>query len=216
MAHTTLVLVLGALKGGSTKTSTCIALAVRASQEGRVVILDTDPQRSAHFWWRLRKEPDNPRVVPVDVTTRSIAREVARLKGEGVDVIFIDTPPAYMDHLEGAVREATAVLIPCRASIIDVDAVAPVVEVCKLYDKPYAFVLSAIDPKRKLVAAIAEALEDYGHVLPEQIHDQAVYASALTVGKTGPEANDATQAAAARAEIDALWRAAKKLMTKAR
>jgi hypothetical protein len=92
-----------------------------------------------------------------------------------------------MDRIEAAIRAADVVLIPVRASIFDVEAIAPVTEVCKDYGKTYAFVLSHADPKWKLLPATIDALSDYGPVLAEQLRYNQAYATALTVGKTAAE-----------------------------
>jgi chromosome partitioning protein len=209
---TTRVVALTASKGGVGKTTLSTALAVRAAKDGdKVAILDAEPQQSAVLWWTLRGEPDNPRVLALDDGARNVARDVVRLKAQGWAWVFIDTPPAMIDRIEAAIVAADFVLIPVRASVFDVDAVEPVIELCQTYAKPFAFVLSQADPKWKLLGSTIEALQDRGPVLEEMTRYRAVYASAVTIGKTGPESKDTKQAAEAAAEIDALWCAVKKL-----
>ena len=44
-----------ARKGGTGKTTLAVHLAVLAAETGRrVLLVDTDPQRSAGDWWRVR------------------------------------------------------------------------------------------------------------------------------------------------------------------
>jgi chromosome partitioning protein len=212
MENNARVIALCASKGGVGKTTISTALAVRAARDGdEVAVLDAEPQQSAMLWWSLRGEPDNPQVFALDESARNVARDVARLKAQDWAWVFIDTPPAMIDRIEAAIVAADFVLVPVRASVFDVDAVQPVVELCHTYVKPFAFVLSQADPKWKLLGATIEALKDHGPVLEEMTRYRAVYASAVTIGKTGPEAKDAKQAAEAAAEIDALWRAVKRL-----
>jgi hypothetical protein len=53
-------------------------------------------------------------------------------------------------------------------------------------------------------------------ILAEYVRNRAVYVSALNKGKTGPEHPDTKQAKEARAEIEALWAAVKRLASKVR
>lgn len=207
------VIALCASKGGVGKTTISTALAVRAAKDSdKVAILDAEPQQSAVLWWTLRGEPDNPAVFALDDGARNVARDVARLKAQGWAWVFIDTPPAMIDRIEAAIVAADFVLVPVRTSVFDVDAVEPVVDLCRTYAKPFAFVASQADPRWKnLLGSTIEALADRGPVLEEMTRYRAVYASAVTVGKTGPESKDTKQAAEAGAEIDALWGAVKKL-----
>jgi chromosome partitioning protein len=201
---------LAAAKGGVAKSTIASALAVQAMSEGaRVALVDAEPQASLGLWWERRGEPDNPGMFTVD-DDRGLGRAVAKLRAGPWDYVIVDTPPAMMDRIEAAIRAADVVLIPVRASIFDVEAIAPVAEVCKDYGKTYAFVLSHADPKWKLLPATIDALSDYGPVLAEQLRYNQAYATALTVGKTAAEMSGRV-AAEPRAEITALWEAVKKL-----
>ena len=57
-------------KGGVGKTTLASALAVRASQEGRVAMVDLDPQRSLIKWWKRRGPSDNPEIFEGPETAR--------------------------------------------------------------------------------------------------------------------------------------------------
>ena len=60
---------------------------------------------------------------------------MAKLRAGPWDYLIVDTPPAMMDRIEAAIRTADVVLIPVRASIFDVEAIAPVTEVCRDYGR---------------------------------------------------------------------------------
>jgi chromosome partitioning protein len=209
----TKVIAIAAAKGGVSKSTICGALGVHAAAAGdKILLVDAEPQQSLGLWWERRGEPDNPSLVTVE-GERELSRAVGKMRAAGqADFILIDTPPAMLERIEVAISLGDFVLIPVRASIFDVEAISPVVELCKDYGKPYAFVMSQADPKWKLLEATIDALEDYGPVFPEQVRYNAAYAVAVTTGKTGPEVTG-KGGAEAREEIAALWKAIKRRLT---
>ena len=201
-------------KGGSGKSSITAALAVQAAKEGsRVALLDWEPQGSLMLWWLMRGKPDNPRLIADDIAPAAAVRKLA---GE-CDWLFLDTAPAMMDQVELAVQAADFTLIPVLASAFDLMAARAVVAHCGEHEKAFAFVLNRENPRREIMNTSAGAhLKKLGVILDEHVQDRAAYVSALNKGKTGPEHPDARQAREARAEIEALWAAVKKLAIKAR
>ena len=204
------VIAITAAKGGVGKTTIATALAVYGARSGdTIAMVDAEPQQSLGLWWERRGEPDNPKAFTAE-DDKDVARTIARLKGGAWDWVIIDSPPAIVERIDAVVKAADFVLIPVRPSIFDVEAISPVTELCKEHRKRFAFVMSHADPKWKLLAATIDALGDYGPVLAEQVRYRAAYASAVTIGKTGPESGDRS-AVQAKEEIAALWRAVKKL-----
>lgn len=201
-------IVLAATKGGVGKTTLSAALAVRAAQDGaRVALLDTDPQRSLARWHELRGDPDNPKIVSIDAAQEAMAL----LMSEGWDYVIVDTPPAFLDRIANAVTLADFVLIPCRTSALDVEAVVDVVTICNNFNKPFAFVLNAVMPGWRLTTGAQKYLESDGEVLPQMVGFRKPYMAAVTLGKTGPEID---RDGKAREEIDALWTAIKARLDK--
>ena len=202
------VVVLAATKGGVGKTTLASALAVRAAQESkRVALIDADPTASLERWWELRGEPDNPRILGVDCS----AEALGLLISERWQWVFIDTPPALIDEIAQAILVADFVLIPTRASAIDVEAMDHVIELCKERRKPFAFVLNAVQPTWKLTESAAAYLERDGKVLEPRICYRKAYISAMTSGRSAPEVEKDGQAAK---EIDALWASVKKFVVR--
>lgn len=196
-------------KGGSGKTTTAAALAVRAAQDsGKVAMLDLDPQQALARWHELRKEPLNPRMFH---NVENAVTDVQLLKGKGWEWIIIDTPPALMHLIENGIAAADLVLIPVRPSPIDLESIDPAVELCEKHGKPFAFVITHWDGSWKLTKTAPAYLKDSGKVLDEHIAYRAAYVGSMIAGKTGPEYSDRKAAAACKAEIDALWTAVKKL-----
>ena len=198
------VVVLAASKGGSGKSTIASVLAVRAADEADVAMLDIDAQRSLASWWERRGKPDNPELIDV---RGGLAATLMNLRKRGFDWCFIDTPPSRLQSIEEAVTQGDLILIVVQASAFDVEAIAPVVEMAQRSGKSFAFVLNRVEAKWKLTEATIRYLKDDGRVLKEQLSNRPSYMAAVLAGKTGAESDDKT----ARDEVDALWRAVKRL-----
>lgn len=203
------VITLAATKGGVGKTTLASVLAVRASQDsGSVALIDSDPQSSLHRWWELRGRPDNPKIFELDAVPEALGLMMV----EGREWLIIDTPPALYDRIEAAVYLSDFVLIPTRASALDVEAVDDVVDLCKEHGKPFAFVLNAVLPGwGKLNDEADKYLSRHGAVLSVRVAHRKAYVSAMTAGKSGPEVERDGQC---RKEIDALWAVLKRQSAK--
>lgn len=201
-----------ASKGGTSKTTLVANLMVRASQDsGRVGALDYDPQLSLARWWELRGSPPNLRVW--EPSTKGAVADVEHLKKLGTEWIFIDAPPATQHIIRDCVKAADLVVIPVKASPIDLEALDPIIEICQDHETPFVFVLAMYDAKWKLSESAKPYLDRLapGHLLREVISYRQAYVGAMIDGHTGPEYNqDAKQAKAAREEIEALWLAINK------
>jgi len=202
-------------KGGQLKSTLSLSLAVRAMKDGRVMMIDWEPQGSLSAWWRLRGKPDNPGLHP---TRGDLERDVPELKKAGVQTIIIDTPPTPMEPIERAIAAADVVLIPTRVGLFDLGGIRPVISFCQKHDKPFLFVLTGTNPTApgwpRLIKVGTASLKKFGPVLPKTIRERAVYISALNSGKSAPEADDIRQAKAAAVEINALWAAIKRVRLK--
>jgi cellulose biosynthesis protein BcsQ len=204
---------LASSKGGQGKSVLSAALAVRAMKDGgRVALIDWEPQGSLSVWWKLRGRPANPML---HATAGDLAKDVAALKREGVQTIVIDTPPTPMEPIERAVRAADCVVIPTRVGLFDLGGIRPVIAFCQEHRRPFLFVLNGTNPEEPgwpaLIKSAVTALKRHGPVLPKTIRERAAYISSLNLGRCGPESTHAAQAKAASVEIDALWRAVKRL-----
>jgi hypothetical protein len=83
------------------------------------------------------------------------------------------------------------------------------VELCREHKKPFAFVLNAVHPTRRITKSAPAVIRRYGPLCKTMIADRAAYVSAMTVGK-GPSEVERDKAAAA--ELDALWAELEALM----
>jgi chromosome partitioning protein len=194
------IITVAAAKGGCGKSTITSALAVRAARESlRVALFDLNAdQGNLTQWWMMRGEPLNPRLI-TDI--ENIPQDVKVLANEGFEWLLVDTPPLDMDIIEQAIAVATAVLIPVRCSIFDVNAIDPVTAMCRKHRKPFSFVLSAVDSKmQKLTDQTVAALVKDGPLAASRISYRMPYIQALVSGKTGAEISKELSG-----EVDGLW-----------
>lgn len=194
------VVCFAATKGGVGKTTLSTAAAVNAAATGaKVCMIDADQQLSLSRWWELRGMGDNPRLCEIDASREGIELLIA----EGFDWVVIDTPPAIINTIEDAIASSDFVVIPVRASALDILAIDQVVELCKRHGKPFAFVLNQVHHQwTKLADSAASCLSEVGPVLKTRIGLRKAYITAMTVGKTGPEVE---REKTAHGEIEAMW-----------
>lgn len=196
-----------AAKGGTTKTTLTLNLAVRACADSlRVAMFDlNDDQGDLTKWWMRRGEPMNPRLLPeID----NISRDVEAARQAGYEYLFIDTPPLDLDIIENAIIKSDAVVIPVRPGYFDYDAVGPLVEICRRRRRSFSFLLSAVDTQRmgKVVEATLQGLTADGPVFATRIRYLQAYVASLGVGRSAAEFQKDC-----RAEIDSLWSEVRRL-----
>jgi chromosome partitioning protein len=196
-------------KGGVGKTSLIANLSVRAARDAHVALLDYDGQQSLARWWELRGiaygSVLNPRLWK---NGEGATVDVQALKKLGTDWIFQDVPPAIWSLIEDSVRVSDLVVVPVKASPVDLEAVDPIIEVCSDLQKPFLFVLTQFDARWKLSESAFPYLEAKapGHTVQEVFGYKQAYVGSMIGGATGPEyTKDRRQAADAGAEVDALW-----------
>lgn len=196
-------------KGGTGKTTLALHLAVASEKDGRAaVIIDLDPQASA-AGWKDSRDSESPVVVPSPVTR--LPQALAAAKQGGAQLVLIDTAPHSGDASLAAAESADVILIPCRAAILDLRAIATTARIAKLAEKPAFVVLNAVPPSAThILDDAAKAVELHSlKTAPITLHQRAAYAHALTLGKTAQEYEPDSKAAD---EISDLYRWLKKAL----
>jgi chromosome partitioning protein len=179
------VLALLSQKGGSGKTTIATHIAVALGADRRVVLVDTDPQRSAAAWWRAR-EAKTPELV--EAKAGAIVATLRSVRAAGAELVIIDSMPSVESDIGGIARASNFVLIPCRPSILDLRAVGGTVELVKQARVPAAIVLNAVPSARgvgeaSVTVEARKALAQYGlPVLAVTIGQRAVLGHALAAG----------------------------------
>ena len=191
-------------KGGVGKTTLSAALAVRASQDSkRVAMVDLDPQRSLVDWWKRRGGSQDSPTIFEGVDTADEAIE--RLSMDGWDFVFIDGPPAFLAVVQETIQAADFVLIPIKASMLDLTATQDAIVLAKEADAEFMCVLNDVDSRTKLADSAVKMLATQKIPVAEtRVMHRASHVAGMTVGKSGAEVNNGKDKAAAD-EIDSLW-----------
>jgi chromosome partitioning protein len=195
------ILTIASQKGGAGKTTLSAHLAVEAERRGAgpVAVVDTDPQGSLADWWNQRAA-DTPLFAAVDVAR--LAEHMTALQRQGVNLVVIDTPPAFLDTIRAAIAVADLVLIPARPSPHDLRAVGVIVEMAEASRKPFGFVVNGATPRSLIALEAVQALAQHGPVAPVIIHQRIDFAASMTDGRTAGEVNLRSRSAE---EITELW-----------
>lgn len=186
-------LVLHTPKGGSGKSTLARELAVAASSTLRVAIVDLDPQGTTSGWYQRRKS-GSPALVQMDPggTTKHLA-------DAGVELLVVDTPPGQPPYIVQMLASADVVLVPVRPTPDDLLAAAPIAASLAGH-RAWAFVLSQVPPRTRLLAGALRQLAALGRVAPTQLTFRADYPAAAITGEAASEFSGK-----AADEATALW-----------
>jgi chromosome partitioning protein len=195
------ILTIASQKGGAGKTTLSAHLAVEAVRRGAgpVAVVDTDPQGSLADWWNQRRA-ETPDFASVEIGR--LAEQMATLERQRINLMVIDTPPAFLDTIRAAIAVATLVLIPARPSPHDLRAVGVIVEMAEASAKPFYFVVNGATPLSVIALEAVQALAQHGPVAPVIIHQRIDFAASMTDGHTAGEVNSRSRSAE---EITELW-----------
>lgn len=190
-------------KGGSGKTTMAVHLAVCAERQGQpTLILDLDPQGSACSWLHRRGD-DAPEVVAADPS--QLAGLIQRAKEGGAGLVILDTAPHSDRTTALAAQLADVVLIPCRPTAFDVDAITSTLTITKLAEAhaKAAVVLNAIPTRGDYAEEVRAGLSELVTVAPIFLYQRAAYFNAVNDGRSVEEYEPKGKAAE---EIRALYK----------
>src|SRR5437764_2139445 len=154
------VIVFASRKRVSRKSPLAALLAAHVTKSTKpCLLIDADPQGSLTLWHKLRgtNEP------PIKTAVNSVSGIVAAAKRDGIEWVFIDTPPNMSSVVEDAIRNATMAIIPARPGVFDVNAVQETIHSCRAARKPYAVVLNGApacrdEAESSIVTIVLESL----------------------------------------------------------
>jgi chromosome partitioning protein len=113
------------LKGGVGKTTTAVHLAAALAEDGRTLLIDADPHRSALSWSELVGDAFPCPVIALPV--RDLHRRLRDL-ADGFAHAVIDTPPNDVAVTRSAVMAAETVVVPLAPSTMDIDRLRETLE----------------------------------------------------------------------------------------
>lgn len=188
-------------KGGSGKTTLAVHTAVAAHEAGEhVVVVDTDPQKSATVWGETRNQ-DAPIVATAAASELTLVLDVAGQ--EHMTLAIVDTAPHAAPDATRIVRAVNLVVIPCRPTAFDIAAAGSAVNIVKAAGVPAVFVLSACPFRSPEIAETRVVLAEYGlPIAPIEIIDRRAFARAVATGRAVTEFDSGGKAAC---EIRTLW-----------
>jgi chromosome partitioning protein len=177
------IIALIAQKGGVGKTTVAVNLAVAAGAAGmKTALFDLDQQESAVVW-SDRRDTERPHVE--FLTERRLPEALKAASRQGFALCIIDTPPAAGPQALTAAEAADLVLIPCRPSLVDLDAIRRTVQLVKSAGVP-AFVVFNAAPH-----GATTLLEDAGAIVgnaglavaPKVLRERSAFRAAWPLGK---------------------------------
>ena len=195
-------------KGGVGKSTLAVHLAAWLHEQGhRVILVDCDTQHSSSEWIRLAI-PEIPHFC-LD-SPDEVLNEIPRLS-EDADYIVADGPGSQTEMSRALLLRADFAIVPCKASMLEVRALAKATDVLRQAQdirdgKPAAIaVLSMVGQNYRLTKDMKEAADALG--LP-------LAASALTLRQIFADApgqaevvwNMGAKARSAAEEVDAVFR----------
>ncbi len=193
-------------KGGSGKTTLAVHTAVAAHEAGeRVVLIDTDPQKSATVWSENR-EFDYPIVATASAS--DLTKVLNAAIEENITLAIVDTAPHAAPEATKIAKEVDLVVIPCRPTAFDIAAVSNAVNIIKAANVKFVFVLSACPFRSPEIEETRELLNSQYQVpvAPTAIIDRRSFARAIASGKSVTEFESNGKAAI---EIETLWKCLK-------
>ena len=182
-------------KGGVGKTSLATNLGSALGRDEPVLLLDSDPQRSASGWFALVPEGHQQLTVQgaeEGTLTRQVRAAVAEYQW-----VVIDCPPGITRINAEAIRASDVVLIPCKPRVWDVWACQDIVDAVKLRQytnrgRPgAAFVISMGRPRTRFSQQIGAALGELGlPILQGRTTEREAYALAAGEGTSVLDGRD--------------------------
>ena len=173
-------------KGGAGKTTVALHLAVAFAATGRnTAVIDLDPQASA-INWADRRKAELPVVISAHASR--LQHEMRRAEDAGCQVLVLDTAPHSDRTALDAAKAADLILMPCRAAILDIEAVATTLDLVYTTGKPVYAVLNATTPQSHEAREAADALAELNiHVCPTWLGNRVAFARSLINGLTAQE-----------------------------
>jgi chromosome partitioning protein len=201
-------IIISSRKGGAGKTTLSLNLAVFASQQGKkkVALLDMDPQGSSRFWDSLR-QLDYPEVRKTSLN--DLVLELSELEDSAHDYVFIDMPPTDKKAVKDALEHADLVLIPTKASPLDIHSASSTLEWACDAGSKVSWVINGASVLSKTPDIVFEQLKKTAKVCKTIVHERNDFV--ISVG-LGLSVNEFAPNSKAAAEVESLWKEVKNML----
>jgi len=173
-------------KGGVSKSTLSINLARAIELDGnKVVVIDTDPQRTAKTWAESKPEGYG---LPIRHESESgastLEKRIERLSDDA-DFAVIDGAAKIEGATGAAVRASNVVLVPVQPTPADTWGARSVVEVVKETGTTAAIVITRQIVGTNLAAEVADGLRRFGlPVFDSRMSQRVAFAESMFDGKT--------------------------------
>jgi chromosome partitioning protein len=192
-------------KGGVGKSTLTQALASALAllHQKKVLVIDTDPQRTSVKWYARRcDEGAEPGMAVISVDVAGAIESNATSQAGTHDYVFVEGGAGVSATTAAAIRAAHVVLIPVQAAWKDFESTADTVALVKQRQAltggaPAAyFIVTQSDKKEKITRDITEALLEYGFpVLDSQLTERSTHRLADLASRTALEYRPRSKAA---------------------
>ena len=177
------------------ETSLATNLGSALGRDEPVLLLDSDPQRSASGWFALAPE-GHLQLTGQGAEEGTLTRQVRAAVAE-YQWVVIDCPPGITRINAEAIRASDVVLIPCKPRVWDVWACQDIVDAVKLRQSTNrgrpgaAFVISMGRPRTRFSQQIGAALGELGlPILQGRTTEREAYALAAGEGTSVLDGRD--------------------------
>ena len=199
-------------KGGSGKTTLALRLAIAATRERKVLVIDLDPQQSAERWHAIRQRTtgakDDPSIAAGPYQKLPDMLRTARKLG--AELVLIDTPPKLDKAIIPSLKAATMVLVPLKSSVLDLQALedtSDLINLAKVRGRS-AVILNAVPTAQNRETAVKESLRTASRlkleVMPQRLSELLAFSNGL---KAGRGVTEVERNGAAAKEISTLYEA---------
>lgn len=216
IAEAVRLIVVGAEKGGTGKTTIAVNLAAMLALAGKsVMLVDTDRQKSASLWASARMQEEVHPTVPCCILDGTVGFSLISLK-EKYDIVVVDAGGRDSVELRQAMAIADLQIIPVRPSQFDTWTLDSMAALRREIERktgsvcPAKLVLNAISPnpasrESEEARAALKEFEDAFATTNTALVDRASFRRAARDGKSAIELTGSLADAKAAAELRRLY-----------